>query len=106
MILPEGIADRKNAGTPASRVFKKLQKKSAAEKEREREREESEALAPHLLPEDLRICLQVIETGILDGHVKLADGLRKRYMEQYPLVRSLADVFVANVSLSIGIFNV
>lgn len=58
------------------------------------------ALPPHLLPEDLRRCLEVIETGILVGHVRLSEALRKRYEEQYPLVRSLADVFVANVSPS------
>lgn len=56
------------------------------------------SLAPHLLPEDLRICLEVLESGILQGHITLSDGLRKRYEEQYPLVRSLADVFVSNVS--------
>jgi hypothetical protein len=56
------------------------------------------ALPPHLLPEDLRRCLEVIETGILVGHVRLSEALRKRYEEQYPLVRSLADVFVTNVS--------
>ena len=55
------------------------------------------AVPPHLLPEDLRVCLEVIESGVLDGHVKLSEGLRKRYEEQYPLVRSLADVFVSNV---------
>ncbi|KAF9227546.1 Dbl homology domain-containing protein [Gyrodon lividus] len=54
------------------------------------------AVAPHLIPEDLRICLEVIEGGVLDGHVKLSEGLKKRYEEQYPLVRSLADVFVSN----------
>ncbi|KAI6036120.1 Dbl-like domain-containing protein [Pisolithus microcarpus] len=43
---------------------------------------------PHLLPEDLRICLEVIEGGVLEGHTKLSEGLRKRYEEQYPLVRS------------------
>ncbi|KAF8321624.1 Dbl homology domain-containing protein [Clavulina sp. PMI_390] len=53
-------------------------------------------LAPRLLPEDLRKCLEVLEGGILSGHVALSDGLRKRYEEQYPLVRSLADVFIAN----------
>ena len=57
------------------------------------------AVPPHLLPEDLRICLEVIESGVLEGHMKLSEGLRKRYDEQYPLVRSLADVFVSNVSL-------
>ena len=56
------------------------------------------ALPPHLIPEDLRRCLEVIETGILVGHVRLSEALRKRYEEQYPLVRSLADVFVTNVS--------
>lgn len=58
------------------------------------------AVAPHQLPEDLRVCLEVVESGVLDGHMKLSDGLRKRYEEQYPLVRSLADVFVSNVCLS------
>lgn len=56
------------------------------------------AISPQQLPEDLRKCLEVIEGGILDGHIKLSEGLRKRYEEQYPLVRSLADVFVSNVS--------
>ncbi|KAI0079964.1 Dbl homology domain-containing protein [Panus rudis PR-1116 ss-1] len=54
------------------------------------------AVPPTQLPEDLRKCLEAIEDGILQGHIKLSDGLRKRYEEQYPLVRSLADVFVSN----------
>jgi hypothetical protein len=58
------------------------------------------AIPPHLLPEDLRICLEVVDGGVLEGHRKLSEALRKRYEEQYPLVRSLADVFVANVSLA------
>lgn len=57
------------------------------------------ALAPHQLPEDLRICLQAIDSdGVFAGHGRLAEALRKRYEEQFPLVRSLADVFVSNVS--------
>jgi hypothetical protein len=56
-------------------------------------------VAPHQIPDDLRQCLEVIQDSILAGHLKLNEGLRKRYDEQYPLVRSLADVFVANVSL-------
>jgi hypothetical protein len=55
------------------------------------------AVAPHQLPDDLRICLETVESGIFDGHLRLSEGLRKRYDEQYPLVRSLADVFVTNV---------
>jgi len=58
-------------------------------------------VAPHQIPDDLRQCLEVIEDSILAGHLKLSEGLRKRYDEQYPLVRSLADVFVANVRLFI-----
>ena len=54
-------------------------------------------VCPHQLPDDLRQCLEVFEDSILAGHLKLSEGLRKRYDEQYPLVRSLADVFVANV---------
>ncbi|KAG1779487.1 hypothetical protein EV702DRAFT_966450 [Suillus placidus] len=59
------------------------------------------AVPPHLLPEDLPICLEVIESGVLDGHVKLSEGLLKQYEEQYPLVRSLADVFVSSVSIRV-----
>ncbi|KAG9005374.1 hypothetical protein FRB90_010414 [Tulasnella sp. 427] len=53
------------------------------------------AVPTHLLPPDLRVCLEVLEES-LKGHMTLCEGLRKRYEEQYPLVRSLADVFVAN----------
>ena len=56
------------------------------------------AVSLNQLPEDLRKCLEVIEGGILEGHMRLSEGLKKRYDEQYPLVRSLADVFVSNVS--------
>ncbi|CAE6433352.1 unnamed protein product [Rhizoctonia solani] len=48
------------------------------------------------LPEDLRVCLEVLEEVILPGHLTLREGLQKRYEEQYPLVRSLADIFVAH----------
>ena len=55
------------------------------------------AIPPRQLPEDLRICLEVIENDLLEGHVRLSEALKKRYEEQYPLVRSLADVFVSSV---------
>lgn len=97
---------------------------AATERDRERERKHSEespsqktgvlrkfkksqpspvtifgnALAPHQLPEDLRICLEVVDSGVLDGHKRLSEALKKRYDDQFPLVRSLADVFVSNVS--------
>lgn len=56
------------------------------------------AIAPHQLPEDLRVCLEVIDSGVFDGHKRLSEALKKRYDDQFPLVRSLADVFVSNVS--------
>jgi len=59
------------------------------------------AIPPRQLPEDLRICLEVIENDLLEGHVRLSEALKKRYEEQYPLVRSLADVFVSSVRSSI-----
>ena len=33
--------------------------------------------APHQLPEDLCICLEVVDSGVLDGHKRLSDALRK-----------------------------
>ncbi|KAG8919150.1 hypothetical protein FRC01_001447 [Tulasnella sp. 417] len=59
------------------------------------------AVPTHLLPPDLRVCLEVLEES-LKGHMTLFEGLRKRYDEQYPLVRSLADVFVANAHILKG----
>jgi uncharacterized membrane protein len=50
------------------------------------------------LPEELEAVLKVLAGGILEGHIKLAAALKKRYDNQYPLVRSLADVFTAHVS--------
>lgn len=86
----EGERDRKDTGT--TRVLKKLKRNTL-----QAEPTFKGGLPPHLLPEDLRQCLEVIENGILPGHAKLSEALRKRYEEQYPLVRSLADVFVTHV---------
>lgn len=85
--------DRKATSTPGSRMMRKFKKSQTA-----RDSVFGGGIAPHQLPEDLRICLEVVDSGVLDGHKKLSDALRKRYEEQYPLVRSLADVFVSNVS--------
>ncbi|KAG6854629.1 hypothetical protein C0991_004231 [Blastosporella zonata] len=59
-------------------------------------------LAPHQIPEDLRRCLEVVDSGVLDGHKRLSEALKKRYDDQYPLVRSLADVFVSNSDIFTG----
>lgn len=56
-----------------------------------------DAIPLHQLPEDLRICLEVIENNLLEGHARLSEAFKKRYEEQYPLVRSLADVFALSV---------
>ncbi|KAE8540631.1 hypothetical protein D1P53_002995 [Cryptococcus gattii VGV] len=48
------------------------------------------------LPEDLALVLKAINGGILEGHLKLTAALRRRYDDQYPLVRSLADIFIAH----------
>ena len=87
---PSSADDRKTT-TTSQRVLRKLKKSQTGPPP-------DTAIPPHLLPDDLRRCLEVIETGILSGHLILSEGLRKRYDEQYPLVRSLADVFVTNVS--------
>lgn len=79
--------------TSASRVLKKLRRTTA-----QSDSLMGDSVPPNQLPEDLRKCLEVIEDGIFNGHIALSEGLRKRYEEQYPLVRSLADVFVSNVS--------
>ncbi|KAG6850588.1 hypothetical protein H0H93_011256 [Arthromyces matolae] len=59
-------------------------------------------LAPHQIPEDLRRCLEVVDSGVLDGHRRLSEALAKRYDDQFPLVRSLADVFVSNSDIFTG----
>lgn len=89
-IGPSAADDRKTTATPSHRVLRKSKKQTGPSPDG--------AIPPHLLPDDLRRCLEVIETGILSGHLILSEGLRKRYDEQYPLVRSLADIFVSNVS--------
>lgn len=45
------------------------------------------------LPPSLRITLEAISNGLLVGHLLLSEALKHRYEEQWPLVRSLADVF-------------
>ncbi|KZT60401.1 Dbl homology domain-containing protein [Calocera cornea HHB12733] len=79
--------------TPASRIVRKLQKRSHSDADHPHNNG-TPGISPQALPEDLRECLQVLERGILGGHVALSEMLRKRYEEQYPLVRSLADVFI------------
>lgn len=90
------MADRKLSSPPQQRpgVLRKFKKSEAG-------KVFGDSVAPHQLPEDLRICLEVIDSGVLDGHKRLSEALRKRYDDQFPLVRSLADVFVSNVSASL-----
>ncbi|EGN95418.1 hypothetical protein SERLA73DRAFT_60544, partial [Serpula lacrymans var. lacrymans S7.3] len=73
------VADRKATPNQGSRVLRKFKKSQT------RSDTLGSAVPPHQLPEDFRICLEVIESGVLDGHAKLSEGLKKRYDEQYPL---------------------
>lgn len=46
------------------------------------------------LPVSLRAVLEAISDGLTEGHALLSEALKARYEEQWPLVRSLADVFL------------
>lgn len=46
------------------------------------------------LPVSLRAVLEAISEGLTEGHALLSEALKARYEEQWPLVRSLADVFL------------
>ncbi|KAG6890463.1 hypothetical protein C0992_001510 [Termitomyces sp. T32_za158] len=90
--------DRKfSQGDKATGMFRKLKKGSTVPTA-----VLGGVLAPHQIPEDLRRCLEVVDSGVLDGHRRLAEALHKRYDDQYPLVRSLADVFVSNSDIFTG----
>ena len=59
-------------------------------------------ITPVQLPEDLRICLEIIENDLLEGHLRLSEALKRRYEEQLPLIQSLEDILVDRVrSLSL-----
>ncbi|KAE8233150.1 hypothetical protein CF326_g1809 [Tilletia indica] len=53
-----------------------------------------EVLLPVSLPAPVRIVLETMSEGLLHEHSLLSDALKNRYQEQWPLVRSLADVFL------------
>ncbi|KAN0062196.1 hypothetical protein ACQY0O_005376 [Thecaphora frezii] len=46
------------------------------------------------LPRSLRAVLESISEGLVESHALLSETLKARYEEQWPLVRSLADVFM------------
>ncbi|KAJ6496622.1 hypothetical protein C8R47DRAFT_1263497 [Mycena vitilis] len=90
------MADRKNT-TPKPGMLRKFKKSQTTN-----DSIFGIAVAPHQLPEDLRICLEVVDSGVFDGHRRLSEALKKRYDDQFPLVRSLADVFVSNSDIFHG----
>lgn len=49
------------------------------------------------LPADLRILLECISENLASRHEALSGALRERWRAQYPLVRSLADVWIVQV---------
>ena len=92
LIADSGVSTKGTIQTQGTRLLRKTLKGSTPEPVAV-----LGAIPPRQLPEDLRICLEVIENDLLEGHVRLSEALKKRYEEQYPLVRSLADVFVSSV---------
>lgn len=58
---------------------------------------QSERAAPRL-PEPLKILLTVIMEHLLGRHEQLSALLQERWVAQYPLVRSLSDIWVEQVS--------
>lgn len=58
---------------------------------------DASAAGPIQLPESLTRVFKAI-SDILDGHMALWRDLNARYEEQYPLVRTFCDVFIAHVS--------
>ena len=91
-IADSGLSTKGTIQTQATKAFRKTRKNSTTESV-----SVHGAIPPRQLPEDLRVCLEVIENDLLEGHARLSEALKKRYEEQYPLVRSLADVFVSSV---------
>ncbi len=51
------------------------------------------------LPDSLHLVLESVCEGLLDAHLDLFEALRSRYEQQWPLVRSLADVFTPSADL-------
>ena len=105
--LPPPPRPNPNASSTQSLGRQSFVGTSSPEKEQDRDHKSTTisqvngSFAPQQLPDDLRRCLEVIENSILAGHLKLSQDLRKRYDEQYPLVRSLADVYLANVGFNL-----
>ncbi|KAJ7582912.1 hypothetical protein C8J56DRAFT_236077 [Mycena floridula] len=90
------VAERNKHPQPKSGMLRKAKKSEVGPSPL------GDTIAPHQLPDDLRICLEVIDSGVFDGHKRLCEALKKRYDDQYPLVRSLADVFVSNADIFQG----
>ena len=102
VVSPADSAQSPNEGTTQRQGTKALrwrQKSSAPEPV-----VPPRAVPPHQLPEDLRICLEVIDDNLFVEHIRMSEGFKKRYEDQFPLVRSLADVFVSHVCAFLFVF--
>jgi hypothetical protein len=99
LLADSGLSTKGTVQTQGTRLLRRTYKTSTAESVAI-----PGAILPRQLPEDLRICLEVIQNDLLEGHVRLSEALKKRYEEQYPLVRSLADVFVSSVRYFVAVF--
>ena len=73
-IPDSGLSTKGTIQTQATRVLRKTLKGSTAESV-----SVHGAIPPRQLPEDLRVCLEVIENDLLEGHARLSEALKKRY---------------------------
>ncbi|KAJ6630742.1 hypothetical protein B0H10DRAFT_2160144 [Mycena sp. CBHHK59/15] len=80
----QGQSSMPKAGTPKPGMLRKFKKSQTTN-----DSIFGTAVAPHQLPEDLRICLEVVDSGVFDGHKRLSEALKKRYDDQFPL----SDIF-------------
>lgn len=97
---PRNVATNNNVPTSSfSASYARMSRQPGKSAKGDRRGSTQSTTQPIVLPEELESVLAVLSGGILEGHIKLAAALKKRYDNQYPLVRSLADVFTAHVSL-------
>ncbi|PWN48304.1 Dbl homology domain-containing protein [Violaceomyces palustris] len=82
---------RSNAGRNVSAAFRARTKARSSQASLD---DQDPTLLTVPLPVSLRAVLESISEGLMEGHALLSDALKARYEEQWPLVRSLADVFL------------
>lgn len=92
------VSDDSTRARLASTVIHAAQTSTVARKLHKRDPStDASVVGPLQLPESLRRVFKAT-SEILDGHMALWQDLNARYEDQYPLVRTFCDVFIAHVS--------